>query len=648
MCALGALVAAGPAAASGSTRYVSSSGQDTDNDCAEAQSPCLTIQYAVEQASAGDTIDVAGTHDETVAVRISVAITQWSGEAPAVLDGSSTNTGDPIISVDGTDILVPPVVTLSGLMIENDPSNDGILTTGSGTSLTVENSTIADNSESGIEVASGTTATVENSTISHNSDGGVYVPGTATIVRSTIAGNIAQNGAGIDVDSGGKLGVADSTLTDDASANIGGALLNLGTATVENSTFAHNSASAGAAIATANNADVTLAGDIVAEQTSASGCHGTVVDDGYNLDDDGSCVSSASPGEGSHSGTTADGSSTYGAVIDAYLADSLANNGGLTQTLALLNNPSPATAEPDPALAVVPASFNLPVAVEARSAACSVPDQRGVTPAAGIDCDIGAYLLQATRTLSTSSGTVHSGVPVTYTASIAPTPDGGMVSFSDGAGNPATVNCRARPLTGGKATCTVSYAAAGTFSVTATYSGDGSSNNDAASTASPPLRQVVTVLSAGVPGLSQLHLHPHEFQAATKGGATTASIERGTVITYRDTLVANTALRVYRELRGARRGHKCVPPPRSKHRRQGKPCVRGVLVGSFTHHDQAGANRLHFTGRLRGHALRPGSYELKATATLHGRHSRTVSAAFVIVPAATAPAMVTVATWMTA
>jgi hypothetical protein len=55
-----------------------------------------------------------------------------------------------------------------------------------------------------------------------------------------------------------------------------------------------------------------------------------------------------------------------------------------------------------------------------------------------------------------------------------------------------------------------------------------------------------------------------------------------------------------------------------------------VLVGSFTHHDKLGINRLRFTGRLRGRALSPGSYELDATAKLDGQHSRTISTSFAI------------------
>jgi hypothetical protein len=201
-----------------------------------------------------------------------------------------------------------------------------------------------------------------------------------------------------------------------------------------------------------------------------------------NLDEDGTCISPTSPATGSPNGTTADGSSTYGAVLDAYLADGLANNGGSTATVALLNTPNPSTTLADPAFAVVPASFNLPVAVDGVGSACSVPDQRGVASAAGANCDVGAYLLQATTTaLITPSTTVGQNASVTYTATVTPARHGGTVSFNDGAGNPATAKCAARSLSSGTATCTLSYANSGAYPVTATYSGDGAMNNYAAS-----------------------------------------------------------------------------------------------------------------------------------------------------------------------
>jgi hypothetical protein len=189
-------------------------------------------------------------------------------------------------------------------------------------------------------------------------------------------------------------------------------------------------------------------------------------------------------------------------VLDAYLADDLANNGGPTKTFALLNSPNSSTTSANPALDVVPASFDLPVPVGGVSAACSLPDQRGVVPAAGGNCEIGAYLLQGTKTeLLTSAPTVAQDASVTYTTTVAPAPDAGSVSFDDGAGNPATSHCASVGISSGTATCTVSYANPGVFPVTATYSGDGAMNNFATSTTvGPTTTTVVDQTPPSAPG----------------------------------------------------------------------------------------------------------------------------------------------------
>ena len=64
--------------------------------------------------------------------------------------------------------------------------------------------------------------------------------------------------------------------------------------------------------------------------------------------------------------------------------------------------------------------------------------------------------------------------PVTYTAKVTGSPVSptteGTVAFKDGATD--IVGCGARPLSGGEATCVVTYTGAGTHGITATYSGD--------------------------------------------------------------------------------------------------------------------------------------------------------------------------------
>jgi hypothetical protein len=84
------------------------------------------------------------------------------------------------------------------------------------------------------------------------------------------------------------------------------------------------------------------------------------------------------------------------------------------------------------------------------------------------------------------------GQSVTYTATVSPAPDGGTVGFADG-GRPVG-ECLAQPVdpVSGIATCTVTYFAPGSPSVSATYSGAPGYGSSAAS----PVIQTVTVAPA--------------------------------------------------------------------------------------------------------------------------------------------------------
>jgi predicted outer membrane repeat protein len=194
-----------------------------------------------------------------------------------------------------------------------------------GGTLAVESSTFSSNSAANggaIANAAGATLAVRNTTFSDNTTtsvggGAIISSGTATIERSAILDNHAPiNGGAINVQAGGTVTLTSSTIAGNTSGSLGGAMSNLGTLTVQASTIKDNTGSAGAAMATGN-ANVTFAADIIAAQTSGDACspvNAAIVDGGYNLDTDGTCSSPSSPATGSHNGTTAYGSSTYGAV----------------------------------------------------------------------------------------------------------------------------------------------------------------------------------------------------------------------------------------------------------------------------------------------------------------------------------------------
>jgi hypothetical protein len=260
---------------------------------------------------------------------------------------------------------------------------------GSVETLNVTNSSITDNQGEGIYQDSGI-LNVSDSTISDNQAGGITNSGgDVTVADSTLSGNI--NGGGLSNE--GTFDVSDSTFAD----NVGGAIVDLdGSGSVTDSTLVGNTStgdgySYGAGI-TSLAGTVTTAGSIIANNSGAdcftktSSPGGAVADDGYNIDDDGSC------------GLTASTSDSDSRAIDAYLG-SLGENGGPTETVPLLASssvmPSPG---PDPALGVIPSSFVLPTG----GAACSVPDQRGVPRSA--PCDIGAFELPIDTVAFNSDG----------------------------------------------------------------------------------------------------------------------------------------------------------------------------------------------------------------------------------------------------
>ena len=153
------------------------------------------------------------------------------------------------------------------------------------------------------------------------------------------------------------------------------AIANSGALVVSNSTFAGNVGG----VSNRSTGTVSLAASIVAGNTSASGdqdCYGAISSNGYNLigDVDG-CSFTSSMGDqvGSGSGS---------GVIDPKLA-TLANNGGRTQTLALLAGSRARNAIPVGAIGAD--------GVTPLCAASGTRDQRYVIRPQGPGCDIGAF-----------------------------------------------------------------------------------------------------------------------------------------------------------------------------------------------------------------------------------------------------------------
>jgi parallel beta-helix repeat protein len=283
---LGVALAAAPAQAAGSTRYVANSGNDTDNDCTDPNNPCEHVQYAVDQADAGDTVSIAaGTYDESVRIRISLTLlgAGTAGANDTVIDGASDNNAS--VFVDGFDTNTPPVVTIKDLDVSGNSDDDGIFVEdatahvidcvvshndGNGIDIedqstgTVTGSDVNDNGNEGVvlDIERGDVAnnaqrrgpvlpsgTVTDSTVNGNQDGGVIVEeGEATVTRTTLDSNV---GAGMVLDGSGAEGsLTTSTVSNtvpftsdvDAPDAFGGGVLVFpgGTVTIDTSTIFGN------------------------------------------------------------------------------------------------------------------------------------------------------------------------------------------------------------------------------------------------------------------------------------------------------------------------------------------------------------------------------------------------------------------------
>src|SRR5215212_1348882 len=205
--------------------------------------------------------------------------------------------------------------------------------------------------------ANATVFTISDSTFDSNSTtlgGGALYPNgnSATIENSTFINNSADTGGAIHSNAT-SVDVKNSTFVGNSAVNHGAIDSRVGTITVNNSTFSGNTAS-GLGDTLGDQPD--QGGDLQVSNSILSAadfnnCDGTVVDLGNNL---------SWPIENNCPGIHADPR-----------LDSLTDNGGPTETMALLA-PSPAIDAGD-------------------LRTCSTTDQRGVTRPQGDACDIGAF-----------------------------------------------------------------------------------------------------------------------------------------------------------------------------------------------------------------------------------------------------------------
>ncbi len=257
--------------------------------------------------------------------------------------------------------------------------------------MTVLQSTIATNTaatDRGGGISNFNQATIILSTISGNQatggGGGVENGGALVLTHSTVSGNTGEDGGGIH--NVGDLHMTDATVAGNTASKHGGGIANAhssdalkGDVKLNGVTISGNRAGeknegtpAGGGVANKKPATVKVANAIIAGNRDAGGkaldCVGTLLSVGYSLIQN-------------TDGCTVRGALTGNVTGKDPKLGPLANNGGPTQTMALLPG-SPAIDTGNPAK---PGS---------GKGACEVTDQRGRPRAAngaGTVCDIGAF-----------------------------------------------------------------------------------------------------------------------------------------------------------------------------------------------------------------------------------------------------------------
>ena len=242
--------------------------------------------------------------------------------------------------------------------------------------------------------------TITGGSLTSGNGGGINVArgGVLALVNSTVTGNSAGDGGGINND--GTITVTNSTIDTNTATGKGGGLRDTGRTTVLNSTFNANVASQGGAMSVAGTATVThatIVGNVATSSSSAgvdrNGGSLTVSYSviGGNLRTNGSPASDCSGTPqltGLNLVSNSSGCNPVGPVFVAPpLVGPLAGNGGPTRTMAVLDGSKAL----DTVSLVAPLSTpaNPPPASTCISNAKT--DQRGNPRPVGPGCELGAY-----------------------------------------------------------------------------------------------------------------------------------------------------------------------------------------------------------------------------------------------------------------
>jgi outer membrane protein assembly factor BamB len=207
--------------------------------------------------------------------------------------------------------------------------------------------------------------------------------------------------------------------------------------------------------------------------------------------------------------------------------------------------------------------------------------------------------LRSSANPSTPTGTV------TYTATVSPTPDAGAVAFTDAGAPIAGCGAAAVSVTSGQASCTTSYAAAGSHPIVATYAGDAYFALSRSAT-------LTEVVSGGHPGQQRPVITRVKLFRSGKNWTLRLTLSEPATVT----------LLVTEKLSGRKLNGRCRVGAK-----RGRRCTLTVRIKKITLRGTLGNDR--FTLRLRG--LRPDRYTAILTARAgNGPMSRSYTLRFTL------------------
>lgn len=384
----------------------------SDHDDLACGAEDCTLREAIRYAPSGATItfSVTGPIVLTGGELLNtgdVTVVGPAGVAGITISGNNITR---ILTVGGSTVNLSNLTLSGGNGVGSaNTGNGGAILVNAGT-LTLNNCTLSGNTASGSSPA--------------GNGGAILNTNLAAVViasNSTFSQNSATRNSGA-ITSIGLLTLSNCTVTGNSAGGLGGAI-NMGGGkanSITNSTFFGNTAATGGGISsTASN--LHISNTIIAGNSAATApdLNGSVTSGDYNL------VQNTT-------GATFPASATHNITGQAPLLAPLANNGGLTQTMALQAG-SPAIDAGDPAFDTTATPY----------------DQRGVgyPRKVGSAIDIGAFEVQPTVTLSLS------GSPMAESAGVATV----TATLSNTSGSPVTVNL----AFSGSATPSTDYVASG-------------------------------------------------------------------------------------------------------------------------------------------------------------------------------------------